>query len=297
MGKNKKDKISKRKSDDYEEDQEISDFERLKAYAEKKGKNIWEVSLKNIDEEEQEEEESQEEQSHDEESLQSEEQGLKKETIVEKEITEEINQTKTIAEIHADDKANEINIQSENTENIQVTFEDKIDLQFEKLKLEDKKSEIIDYPVVVEINEDIIKTIHIDNEHEDNNKLDQKGNTFVKFGNKKIIFEYPKEDTNPNPPESKKKKNKKSDAETKQVEKQEKKKKKKEIEDEIDEETLQRLEEAKRKREEFAYLEMCRIEEEEQRRKEDDAKKLLEDPKKKNDKNKYKPKPKKKKGK
>jgi len=295
MGKNKKDKIPKRKSDEYEEDQEISDFERLKAYAEKKGKNIWEVSLKNIEDEEV---ESQEEHSQDEESIQSEEQEINKITNVDKENVKEIILTNTNTnEINTDDEANEINIKLENTANIQVSLVDKIDLQLENLKLEDKQSEIIGYPVVVKINEDIIKTIHIDNEHEDNSQLDQNGNTFVKFGNKKIIFEYPKEDTNPNPPESKKKKNKKSDAETKQEEKQDKKKKKKEIEDEIDEETLQRLEEAKRKREEFAYLEKCRIEEEEQRRKEEDAKKMLEDPKKQKDKNKYKPKPKKKKGK
>ena len=141
-------------------------------------------------------------------------------------------------------------------------------------------------PIVVNLSKDIKKII-------DHSEYDLEGETptgKLRFSEKQYVYEYPREDKSALNEPTGKKKNPQNE------EKPEKKNKKKdEEEDEISEEEMERLREARRRREEFAYLEKLRIEEEEEIKKQKriDAENEPETKKKKS----FKPKPKKKKGK
>ena len=112
----------------------------------------------------------------------------------------------------------------------------------------------------------------------------------IKFLPVKHIYEYPKEDSK-QPSSSKPihKKQKTKDNDNHINVKQSKKEAKVKSSDDLDEDEMKRLQEIRKRREEFAYLEKIRKEEEEQKRKEREEQKAKEPVKKS-----YKPKPKKK---
>lgn len=113
----------------------------------------------------------------------------------------------------------------------------------------------------------------------------------IQFLPVKHIYEYPKEDSKqPNKPIHKKQKTKDNNTNDNHINtKQSKKDSKVKSSDDLDEDEMKRLQEIRKRREEFAYLEKIRKEEEEQKRKEREEQKAKEPVKKS-----YKPKPKKK---
>ena len=298
MGKNKnKEKKSNKKFIENDEE-ETSEFEKLKRFAEKTGRNIWEVSMLDLEKENIEEEE-----------LLS-DQELEKEELNEEPVENTNECNNIIKEVNKDSLEDTINNEIEkiissnndkekdvinniNNDNPDI-LEETIDLQLDKLEIKSTAIKKEEYPLYFKINNEITKIIHLESENDQSVENSKNGGMNVKFGNTKVIFEFPKEDINTKPNKNKNKKVSESEPPI-LIDKKDKKKKNNDL-TEITEEDLLRLEEAKRKREEFAYLEKCRIEEEELR-KEENSQKLLEESKKQKDKNKYKPKPKKKKGK
>jgi hypothetical protein len=258
----KKAKKEKRKKFEDSDGEEDSDFEKLRAYAEKNGKNIWEVCMNDLEADEEDEEEE----------------------------VEEIEIDKINENIIKYNNLTESEVKHEIAEEVKC-HEDKINIGLQNLSINSDDNDCL--PKRIKINDEITKILQLNDKihNEENNNYNS-----IKLGNTMITFEYPKEDTRPVISSDTKTKTKKKNK-TENEEKGEKKKNKKKDQD-IDfcDEDIKRLEEAKRRREEFAFLEKIRIEEEADRKIEEIAKKVKEENAKK-DKNKYKPKPKKKKGK
>jgi hypothetical protein len=249
MGKSKDKKGSRFRKKDEEN---CNQFEKLEQKAARLGKQIWEVTL--TDSEDNEEEEEVED--------------IEEET--------ELNDEDDLKENdEMDYKQEDEDILNKDPVNNGVI---KITDKFDKIVIDEKKN--VEYPIRTKHNDQIMKIINVIEHGEGGNKV-------IKFENTLVTYEYPKEVIEM-PASSKKKKKiiEKDDSDKK------KKKKKNEDSIQLDEEELQRLEEIRRKREEFAYLEKLKVEEnlklQEQKQKEKQNDKEKKD---------YKPKAKKKKGK
>jgi hypothetical protein len=242
------------------------DYNKILAYAEKKGVQIWEVSLDQLVKESEE----------------------LNEKIEENEFSKDNN------EFNSGDEDKNTNLKEtiediEEIVNTNLNFNNKIktDESFEK---EIKEMEV-KFPILSVIGEDITMIIEKTNINNFKEK-DDSSNKIVKFSDRMIIYEYPKEEKYA-PVEKNKNKKKKKKNDDDYIEKTDKNKNEC---DDFNEEEMKRLEEARKRREEYAYLEKLRIEEEEEK-KQENAGKQSELENKQKVKNKYKPKPKKKKGK
>lgn len=241
MGKNKYQ--SKKGSRFTKATEDDSNYERLLAYAEKNGKQIWEVSLNDLSDNDEANEETEEC------FISSEDKSPTKsiEEVDEKSFTDKLDSltigTSNIAVI-------DINTSNENQAvSSGIQAKSQVDIA-----IDDQDN---DYPKKIKLNDEITKKIEIIDH------LTTKENKSIKFGNKLIIYKYPKETLYepgefPMPKNDKKKK-----------EKKEKKEHKRPIDDEneIDEEEIRKLEEIRAKREEFAYLAKLKEIEDEERKK------------------------------
>lgn len=303
MGKSKKGSRFTEKSHD-----DNYDMEKLQAYAERMGKQIWEVSMDQLEEEEEEIEEQSEEVEDDQDQenkdleienekvIQSHQNHLQENNIIKgnSKVNPQINFNVDV-DITSDNKFESAKLNKEDILN-QAGIKNTSSLEDGSIQTDLKEIEE-KFPIVLKIKEDITKIVD-KSEIENINEPNQFNTRQVKFNSERVLYEYPREDRSTlNANVGKKKKKKQEEIESVNTyEKPDKKKKnKKDLEEVFDEEELQRLEEARRRREEFAYLEKLRLEEEEEKKKLEMGK-PAED-KKVKDKNKYKPKPKKKKGK
>ena len=325
MGKNKKQQEHRKKGkvENEEEDilTEVSEFLGIPVWEVTKA-DVKKYKRDNGIEDEDEEEENEEEEEEEEEEKDNKEEQIKEETKEVKEETKDedtkVKETKE-EEIKEDNKNEEVKVKEEEvkTEEIKETNTDQQSENNESpLKMpkalnnnDTTLSNDVQYPIVTMLTPNITK-ITTDIDYTDSitylgdtipslpstflNEIPSSSSTtsksHIQFLPVKHIYEYPKEDSKQSPKPIHKKQKTKDNTNDKHINtKQSKKDSKVKSSDDLDEDEMKRLQEIRKRREEFAYLEKIRKEEEEQKRKEREEQKAKEPVKKS-----YKPKPKKK---
>lgn len=319
MGKNKKQQEHRKKGKVENEEEDI-----LTEVSEFLGIPVWEVTKADVkkykrdngieDEDEENEEEEEEEENEDEAEDNKEEQ-------IKEEVKEETKDEDTkVKETKVEDNKEEETKKEEVKETTNTKEQTNIDQQNENnessLKIpkalnnnDTTLSNDVQYPIVTMLTPNITK-ITTDIDYTDSitylgdtvpslpstflNEIPSSSSTtsksHIQFLPVKHIYEYPKEDSKQSAkPIHKKQKTKDNTNDNHINTKQSKKDSKVKSSDDLDEDEMKRLQEIRKRREEFAYLEKIRKEEEEQKRKEREEQKAKEPVKKS-----YKPKPKKK---
>ena len=329
MGKNKKQQEHRKKGkvENEEEDilTEVSEFLGIPVWEVTKAdvkKYKRDNGIEDEEEEEENEEEEEEEEENEDEEKDNKEEQIKEETKEVKEETKDedtkVKETKE-EEIKEDNKNEEVKVKEEEvkTEEIKETNTDQQSENNESpLKMpkalnnnDTTLSNDVQYPIVTMLTPNITK-ITTDIDYTDSitylgdtipslpstflNEIPSSSSTtsksHIQFLPVKHIYEYPKEDSKQSSkPIHKKQKTKDNTNDNHINTKQSKKDSKVKSSDDLDEDEMKRLQDIRKRREEFAYLEKIRKEEEEQKRKEREEQKAKEPVKKS-----YKPKRKKK---